>query len=295
MSANIKRLKARIRSVDSTLHLTKAMQLVAAGKIRKATEQLASSRRYCEAMRSVIGALSRSDECAKSLFVQGPAPEKQGRTVLIVIAGDRGLAGGYNMNAVRLVLDGPFDRENTVIYTIGRKGQELLRSRGYECADDWSEVVNAPLHKDAIAISQKVLDRFEQGEITEIWLVYTEFKNTVVHVPKCLRLIPVAPEDEHVAAAMAEEKPDDMLPMNYEPGEEEVLERLIPQYMASVLYGALLQAVASENGARMTAMDNATDNAEDMIQKLGLQYNRARQGSITQELTEIIAGRNAVT
>ena len=285
-------IKRRRESIQSTEQITKAMMLVATVKLQKARQKAEASRPYTNALYRTIGEILRRTEETAHKYLKHPG---EGKKAVIMITGNRGLAGGYNMNAVRLVLDGPFDRENTVIYTIGRKGQELLRSRGYECADDWSEVVNAPLYKDAIAISQKVLDRFEQGEITEIWLVYTEFKNTVVHVPKCLRLIPVAPEDEHVAAAMAEEKPDDMLPMNYEPGEEEVLERLIPQYMASVLYGALLQAVASENGARMTAMDNATDNAEDMIQKLGLQYNRARQGSITQELTEIIAGRNAVT
>ena len=285
-------IKRRRESIQSTEQITKAMMLVATVKLQKARQKAEASRPYTNALYRTIGEILRRTEETAHKYLKHPA---EGKKAVIMITGNRGLAGGYNMNAVRLVLDGPFDRENTVVYTIGRKGQEMLRARGYDCADDWSEVVNAPLYKDVIAISQKILDRFEQGEITEIWLVYTEFKNTVVHVPKCLRLIPVAPEDEHMAAAMTEEKPDDMLPMNYEPGEEEVLERLIPQYMASVLYGALLQAVASENGARMTAMDNATDNAEDMIQKLSLQYNRARQGSITQELTEIIAGRNAVT
>lgn len=285
-------IKRRRESIQSTEQITKAMMLVATVKLQKARQKAEASRPYTNALYRTIGEiLRRTDETAHK-YLKHPG---EGKKAVILITGNRGLAGGYNMNAVRLVLDGPFEPENTVIYTIGRKGQEMLRARGYECADDWSEVVNAPLYKDAIAISAKILDRFEQGEITEVWLVYTEFKNTVVHVPKCLRLIPVAPEDEHMASAMGEEKPDDMLPMNYEPSDEEVLNQLIPQYMASVLYGALLQAVASENGARMTAMDNATDNAEDMIQKLGLQYNRARQGSITQELTEIIAGRNAVT
>ncbi len=285
-------IKRRRESIQSTEQITKAMMLVATVKLQKARQKAEASRPYTNALYRTIGEiLRRTDETAHK-YLKHPA---EGRKAVILITGNRGLAGGYNMNTVRLVLDGPFDRENTVIYTIGRKGQEMLRARGYECADDWSEVVNAPLYKDAIAISGKILDRFEQGEITEIWLAYTEFKNTVVHVPKCIRLIPVAPEDEHMASVLEEEKPDDMLPMNYEPSDEEVLNQLIPQYMASVLYGALLQAVASENGARMTAMDNATDNAEEMIQKLGLQYNRARQGSITQELTEIIAGRNAVT
>ena len=289
--ASMRDIKRRRESILSTEQITKAMMLVATVKLQKARQKAEASRPYTNALYRTVGEiLRRTDETAHK-YLRHPA---EGKKAVILITGNRGLAGGYNSNAVRQVLDGPFDRENTVIYTLGRKGQEMLRSRGYTCADDWSEVVNAPLYKDAISITQTVMDRFEAGEISEIWLVYTEFKNTVVHVPKCMRMIPVAPEDEHVASAMEEER-EEMLPMNYEPNDEEVLNRLIPQYMASVLYGALLQSVASENGARMTAMDNATDNAEEMIDKLSLQYNRARQGSITQELTEIIAGRNAVT
>ena len=290
--ASMRDIKRRRESIQSTEQITKAMMLVATVKLQKARQKAEASRPYTNALYRTVGEiLRRTDETAHK-YLRHP---DEGKKAVILVSGNRGLAGGYNMNVVRQVLDGPFDPENTVIYTIGKKGQEMLRARGYECADDWSEVVNAPLYKDAIQITQTILDRFESGGISEIWLAYTEFKNTVVHVPKCVRMIPVAAEDENVASAMAEEREESLLPMNYEPNDEEVLNRLIPQYMASVLYGALLQAVASENGARMTAMDNATDNAEEMIDKLGLQYNRARQGSITQELTEIIAGRNAVT
>ena len=290
--ASMRDIKRRRESIQSTEQITKAMMLVATVKLQKARQKAEASRPYTNALYRTVGEiLRRTDETAHK-YLRHP---DEGKKAVILVSGNRGLAGGYNMNVVRQVLDRPFDPENTVIYTIGKKGQEMLRARGYECADDWSEVVNAPLYKDAISITQTILDRFESGGISEIWLAYTEFKNTVVHVPKCVRMIPVAAEDENVASAMAEEREESLLPMNYEPNDEEVLNRLIPQYMASVLYGALLQAVASENGARMTAMDNATDNAEEMIDKLGLQYNRARQGSITQELTEIIAGRNAVT
>ena len=290
--ASMRDIKRRRESIQSTEQITKAMMLVATVKLQKARQKAEASRPYTNALYRTVGEiLRRTDETAHK-YLRHP---DEGKKAVILVSGNRGLAGGYNMNVVRQVLDGPFDPENTVIYTIGKKGQEMLRARGYECADDWSEVVNAPLYKDAIQITQTILDRFESGGISEIWLAYTEFKNTVVHVPKCVRMIPVAAEDERVVSAMAEEREESLLPMNYEPNDEEVLNRLIPQYMASVLYGALLQAVASENGARMTAMDNATDNAEEMIEKLGLQYNRARQGSITQELTEIIAGRNAVT
>ena len=288
--ASMRDIKRRRESIQSTEQITKAMMLVATVKLQKARQKAEASRPYTNALYRTVGEiLRRTDETAHK-YLAKPGAGKRG---VILITGNRGLAGGYNQNVVRKVLDGGFDPENTVIYTLGRKGQEMLRSHGYECAEDWSEVVNAPLYKDAISITGKLLEKFEQGEISEIWIAYTEFKNTVVHLPKLIRMIPVVPEDE--PGEIPEDASGNMIPMNYEPGDEEVLNRLIPQYMASVLYGALLMSIASENGARMTAMDNATDNAEEMIQKLGLQYNRARQGSITQELTEIIAGRNAVT
>ena len=158
----------------------------------------------------------------------------------------------------------------------------------HRTAADYSDVINAPLYSDASEIGRRVLEDFEKGEIGEIYLAYTSFKNTVVHVPKLLKLLPVEFEPGEIS------EKEKNTPMNYKPGEEEALDIIIPKYMTSLLYGALTEAVASENGARMQAMDSATSNAEDMIESLGLQYNRARQGSITQELTEIIAGAEAV-
>ena len=152
--------------------------------------------------------------------------------------------------------------------------------------DDYSNVINEPTYQDAIEISTKVLEEFKSGRIGEIYLAYTSFKNTVVHEPKLLKLLPVEID-------LSEPVRNEAL-MNYEPEEEEALEIIIPKYVTSIVYCALIEAVASENGARMQAMDAATSNAEEMIEKLSLLYNRARQGSITQELTEIIAGAEAV-
>ena len=144
------------------------------------------------------------------------------------------------------------------------------------------------MYRDAADITAELLDRFSRGEIGEIYLAYTFFKNTVTHIPKLVKLLPVE-------ANLSEESGDNAnLLMNYEPNEDELLNAIVPKYMSSLIYGGLLEAVASENGARMTAMDSATNNAEEMIGKLSLQYNRARQGAITQELTEIIAGANAI-
>lgn len=149
--------------------------------------------------------------------------------------------------------------------------------------------MEAPTYEDAAAVCARVLDEFGRGEIGEIYLAYTHFKNTVVHVPKLMKLLPVEFSDEETAVS------DDKLIMNYEPNVDEALNLIIPKYVTSIFYGALVEALASENGARMQAMDSATSNAEDMISDLSLKYNRARQGSITQELTEIIAGAEAIS
>ena len=150
-------------------------------------------------------------------------------------------------------------------------------------------MIEHPEFSDASAICKEVLDSFAQGEIGEIYLAYTHFKNTVVHVPTLLKLLPVEFKKEELESA------DSKVLMNFEPNEEEALNLIIPKYVTSLFYGAFIEAVASENGARMQAMDSATSNAEDMIDDLSLKYNRARQGSITQELTEIIAGAQAIS
>lgn len=208
---------------------------------------------------------------------------------MIAVTSNRGLAGGYNNNIIRLVTGSQeLPAEDTDVYAIGRKGRDGLARKGYAIKADYSEVINEPMYRDAADITAELLDRFSRGEIGEIYLAYTFFKNTVTHIPKLVKLLPVE-------ANLSEESGDNAnLLMNYEPNEDEVLNAIVPKYMSSLIYGGLLEAVASENGARMTAMDSATNNAEEMIGKLSLQYNRARQGAITQELTEIIAGANAI-
>ena len=185
--------------------------------------------------------------------------------------------------------------EDVRIFAVGRKGRDALARKGYEIAADHSDVINEPLYSDAMEITRELLSLFEKQEIGEIYLAYTSFKNTVSQIPRFMKLLPVDTEAAELKGDAGGKglKPD-LLLMKYEPDETEVLDAIIPKYVSSLIYGAFLEAVASENGARMTAMDSATNNAEEMIEKLSLQYNRARQGSITQELTEIIAGANAI-
>lgn len=214
-----------------------------------------------------------------------------GKKAVVVMTSNRGLAGGYNSNMVKLVT-GNFSKEDAVIYAVGKKGKDAFERQGYTVALDASEMAEEPVYADAMQLSKSLLTAFVQGEISEIYLAYTKFKNTVSHIPTLLQLLPVQmPEKEEEAAE--DEKP--LAPMNFELEGEEALNLIIPKYITSLLYGGLVEAVASENGARMQAMDSATSNAEEMISNLTLMYNRARQGSITQELTEIIAGAGAIS
>ena len=175
-----------------------------------------------------------------------------------------------------------------MIYAVGRKGIEGLTRKGYKIEKDYSTCIDEPIYSDAMEISKDLLAAYADGEIGEIYLAYTFFKNTVSHIPTLKKLLPV---DAGEYTISEEEK---KIPMNFEPSEEEVLEMVIPKYVSSLIFGGLVEAVASENGARMTAMDSATSNAEELISDLSLKYNRARQSAITQELTEIIAGADAI-
>ena len=208
---------------------------------------------------------------------------------MVVITSNRGLAGGYNSNIVKLVTGSGIPKEDAKIYAIGSKGREALERRGYQIAFEDAEMIESPSYADASALCKKILKSFSDGEIGEIYLAYTHFKNTVSHEPKLIKLLPV-----EIDVDKAADDTSNIL-MNYEPNTEEALDMIIPKYITSLFYGALVEAVASENGARMQAMDSATSNAEDMISDLTLKYNRARQGAITQELTEIIAGASAIS
>lgn len=284
--ASMKDIKRRKESIQSTEQITKAMKLVATVKLQKARSKAENARPYFNAMyNTVISMLAGSGEIDHRFMKAGDTNKK----AIIVITANRGLAGGYNSNVIKLVTESGIPKEDAVIYAVGTKGRDYFARRGYEIAQDYSEVINEPLYSDAMAIGKEVLRAFEAGEIGEIYLAYTSFKNTVVHEPKLVKLLPVNPDE------FESKEEDNNILMNYEPAEEEALDIIIPKYINSLLYGAFMEAVASENGARMTAMDNATSNADEMISELSLLYNRARQGSITQELTEIIAGANAIT
>ena len=284
--ASMRDIKRRKTSISSTQQITKAMKLVSTVKLQKARNRAEETNPYFNYMyQTVCSMLAKAGQVNHPYLMERESTKK----AVIVITSNRGLAGGYNSNVVKLITGSDLPVEDVEVYAIGHKGIEGLQRRGYEIKADYSEVVESPVYEDAQRICKEVLDAYVAGEIGEIYLAYTHFKNTVSHEPKLLKLLPVQVDQESVESANS-----DIL-MNFEPNEEEALELIIPKYITSLVYGALVEAVASENGARMQAMDSATSNAEEMISDLSLKYNRARQSSITQELTEIIAGAEAMS
>ena len=284
--ASMKDIKRRRDSIQSTGQITKAMKLVSTVKLQKAKGKAESTKPYSDLMyETICNMLARSGNINHKYLQAGESSKK----AIITITANRGLAGGYNTNITKLITESGIPKEDIDIIAIGTKGKDYLARRGYNITEDDSEVINAPLYTDARDICDRLLERFAAGEIGEIYLAYTSFKNTVVHEPKLIKLLPVSIDTEGVNS-----ESKDTTPMNYEPAEDEALNLIIPKYVCSLIYGALIEAVASENGARMQAMDNATSNADEMISDLSLKYNRSRQASITQELTEIIAGANAI-
>lgn len=283
--ASMRDIKRRRSSIQSTQQITKAMKLVSTVKLQKAKNRAEETNPYFNHMYQTVGSmLKRSGTIMHPYLTAGESSKK----AVVVITSNRGLAGGYNSNVVKLITDSGWNKEDVTVYAIGNKGKEALERRGYTVLADYSEVIESPVYEDAAAVCGQVLKAFQEGEIGEIYLAYTHFKNTVSHEPTLMKLLPVEIDE-------TEETENSNILMNYEPNDEEALDMIIPKYITSLFYGALVEAVASENGARMQAMDSATSNAEEMISDLSLKYNRARQGSITQELTEIIAGASAIS
>ena len=275
--ASMRDIKRRKESVQSTEQITKAMKLVSSVKLTKAKQNAEESKPYFDTMyETVAGMIAKSGQMSHPFLQKGKSDKK----AVIVVSSNRGLAGGYNSNIVKLISkDERFTPENTKIFSVGTKGRDALEHLGYEIVSDYSEAMNGPMYDDAIAVGKDVLSQFTMGNIGEIYLVYTIFKNTVVQIPTMVKLLPIDADD---------------ITSESEEAAEEALDAIVPKYINSLIFGGLTEAYASENGARMQAMDSATSNAEDMISDLSLRYNRARQASITQELTEIIAGASAI-
>lgn len=284
--ASMRDIKRRRSSIQSTQQITKAMKLVSTVKLQRARAGAERSKSYFKCMYETVNSiLSRVGHVEHKYLVPG----KTGKKAVILISSNRGLAGGYNSNVAKLVTrNEEWKKEELLIYAIGNKGRDILARAGYEIKETLPEVMEQPAYADAMFLTDRLLRSFEQGEISEIYLAYTSFKNTVSHIPTLIKLLPVEIDVQEGQSQ------GNGAPMNFEPEDTDALDMIVPKYIASLIYGGLVEALASENGARMQAMDNATSNAEELIDDLELMYNRARQSSITQELTEIIAGAGAI-
>ena len=286
--ASMRDIKRRKGSIQSTQQITKAMKLVSTVKLQRAKANAERSKAYFDCMYATVKSMLAKAGDLDHKFLRPGESEKK---AVVVITSNRGLAGGYNSNITKLITRGDFNKEDLEIYAIGKKGRDTLARNGYNIVVEDSEIIEEPSYPDAMRLANRLLESFANGEIGEIYLAYTRFKNTVSHEPTLIKLLPVEIEE----SAEEEEVQGLEAPMGFEPEDDEALDMIIPKYITSLIYGGLIEAVASENGARMQAMDSATSNAEEMIDDLTLKFNRARQGSITQELTEIIAGAEAIS
>lgn len=287
--ASMRDIKRRKGSIQSTQQITKAMKLVSTVKLQRAKANAERSKVYFESMyETVTNMLSKAGNIEHKYL----SAREGGKKAVIVMTSNRGLAGGYNSNIIKVVTKSDLPKEDLVIYAAGKKGKDGLSRAGYTIKEDNSDIVETPQYADAMELSQRLLQAYADGEISEIYLAYTKFKNMVTHEPTLIKLLPVEVEAN---GSDDGEKVGSKAMMNFEPEDDEALDLIIPKYVTSLIYGGLVESVASENGARMQAMDSATSNAEEMISDLTLKYNRARQSSITQELTEIIAGAEAIS
>jgi len=271
-----KEIKTRIRSMESTKQITKAMEMVAASKLRRAQAQIASSRPYFEILYATIQDILRSNRDFTSPYLK----KSPGNKVLcVVIAGDRGLAGGYNSNVLKMVSTGFPGKELTVL-PIGKKAVEFFRSKNVPAlTEQYAEAADVSIG-DCFSISKQICRAYLAGEYSEICVAYTTFVSVLSQNPATMSLLPLnAQPAEHSRGLIL-----------YEQDSEAVFASIVPEYLGGIIYGSLCESRASEQAARRAAMDSATQNADDMIADLSLKFNRARQAAITQEITEIVAG-----
>ncbi|MDR2547443.1 MAG: ATP synthase F1 subunit gamma [Lachnospiraceae bacterium] len=302
--ASMRDIKRRRQSIQSTQQIAKAMKLVATVKLQRARQRVERSQLYFQSLHATITSIFEKMEDIEHKYM---SPREDGKKAVIVISSNRGLAGGYNSNVVRLITRGVMKKDSLDIYAVGKKGRDALKNL-YNLKQDYSGCIEDPTYADAMCISKDVLDAYRDGEVSEIHIAYTAFINTIVHEPMTVKLLPFDSEEHRERMELSKRRrkeadtKEEVIPeefdcpsMNFEPEAQQALDILIPNYITCLIYSGMLEAVASENGARMTAMDSAANNAEDMIEDLSLLYNRARQASITQELTEIIGGANAIS
>jgi F-type H+-transporting ATPase subunit gamma len=294
--ATVQDIKRRLRSVRNTRKITKAMELVAAAKLRRAEARIEALRPYAERMRELMIGTARATPARGFPLLE--AREGEGAVAIVPLTGDRGLAGAFNAQIVRRALQ--LEREvraagSDVRWAVsGKKGRSTLRFRRYDIEQAWVDFTDRPTYADAVAISHKLAELFTEREVDRVVIVYNHYVSPLTQTVSVEDILPIPrtllEEEEKSAYEIALE--GDFI---YEPEPEEILARLLPTYLETTVYRALLESAASEHGARMTAMRNASKNAGELIESLTLDMNRARQSEITQEILEVVAGADALT
>jgi F-type H+-transporting ATPase subunit gamma len=284
MAKGMRDIKREIKSKQNMKQITKAMEMVAASKLRRAQEAAVSARPYADKLKEVVSSIAASSTDVKHPMLESRPIKKTG---YLVITSDRGLAGGYNANILRKLTQTIAQKHSSsdeyALFVIGRKGRDFFRRRNMPMVDEVIGLTDAPVFADIKTIAAAAVSMFADGSYDELYIYYNKFVNALTQIPTETRLLPLDAISEGATVSTYE----------YEPSPEGVLEVLLPKYAETLIYSALLDGKASEFGARMTAMGSATKNATTMINQLTLTYNRARQAAITQEITEIVAGASA--
>ena len=288
---SLRDIRKRIRSVRSTQQITKAMKMVAAAKLRRAQDAITRARPYANLLEQAIGHIARRAAAEENpahplLVVRAPKVAE-----LVAITSDRGLAGAFNANIIRrsqrFVVENADKYQQVLLSTMGRKGRDFVKARKLPLRKDYTGIHGQLSFERAAAIADEFAERYLTGEVDVVLLLYTEFKSAISQKVTLKQLLPIVPEEGAGDAGAG-------VDFIYEPARDELLRDLVPRHLRIQVWRALLDSAASEHGARMTAMDSASRNAKDIIWKLSLQYNRARQASITKELMEIVSGAEAL-
>ncbi len=274
--SSMRDIKRRIKSVNSTKQITNAMYLVASSKLNKAKNRLNSTRPFFNEIKNVISDILSTSSINHPYLIN----KKANNTAVIVITGDRGLCGGYNANVNKLA-NTVIKSSNDSVIAVGNKSNDFFKNRA-NIIQSFTNISEYPTYEDALKIGELAKSLFKDGKVDEIYLAYTEFVSTLVSKPTLVKLFPLDAKDFETEKSKSS--------VIYEPDAETVLNYIIPKYVNTLIYGALVESAVCELGARMTSMDSATENAEKMMNSLSLIYNRARQTAITQEITEIVSG-----
>ena len=288
--ATLRDIRRRIRSVESTQKITRAMKLVAAAKLRRAQERIVAARPYAGKMAELLGNLvagaETGDGAAHPLLERREGPRRQ----IVVVTADRGLAGAFNSNVIRRALEliRQSSAPDVTLIVVGRKGRDFLRRRGHTIAHEMLGFWDRLAYSHAAELADRFMQQYAAGEVDEVHLVYNEFRSVAVQRPVCEQLLPIPRSGAGGEGAAA---PADYI---YEPGPAAILGDLLPRHVRTQVFRALMESLAGEYGARMTAMEAATKNAKEMIGVLTIQYNKARQEKITKELLDIVGGAEAL-